>query len=269
MVGIAYPDISPIIFQIGPFALRWYSMAYLIGILAGWWIVSLRSKKLNLPLTKQNLEDIAFYLTLGIILGGRLGYVLFYGRDMFASNPLEIFQIWHGGMSFHGGIIGVIIALYLISRKIKYSFLSLTDIISPVVPIGIFLGRLANFTNDELWGRVTDVAWAVRFPNGGGLPRHPSQIYEALTEGLLMFVILNILWNIKWCRQRIGFVSAAFLLCYAGFRAFCEQFREPDSQIGFLWNHFTMGQLLSVPAVILGFYLLVRAFLKPNIDEKL
>lgn len=260
MTGLAYPNISPIIFSIGPFALRWYSVAYLIGILAGWWLVSRRAKKYELPLSKKNLEDIAFYMTLGIILGGRIGYILFYGRDHFWHNPLEIFEIWHGGMSFHGGIIGVITALWLVSRKIKYHFLNLTDVVSPVVPIGIFLGRLANFVNDELWGRATDVAWAVRFPRGGYIPRHPSQIYEALTEGLLMFIILNFAWHTKFFREKQGLISALFLLCYAGFRAFCEQFREPDEQIGFLWLHTTMGQLLSLPALILGIYLLIRAF---------
>lgn len=259
MIGFAYPDISPIIFEIGPFALRWYSMAYLIGILAGWWLVSKRAAEYKLPLSKKNLEDIAFYMTLGIILGGRLGYVLFYGQGHFLNNPLEIFEIWHGGMSFHGGIIGVIVALWLVSRKIKYDFLSLTDAVSPVVPIGIFLGRLANFANDELWGRITDVAWAVRFPRGGYEPRHPSQIYEALLEGLLMFLILNLAWRSKFFREKQGLISALFLLCYAGFRAFCEQFREPDAQIGFLMFHTTMGQLLSLPALAIGIFLLLRA----------
>lgn len=260
MTGLAYPDISPIIFEIGPFALRWYSMAYLIGILAGWWLVSKRVGKYELPLSKKNLEDIAFYMTLGIILGGRLGYVLFYGQGIFWTNPLEIFEIWHGGMSFHGGIIGVIAALWLVSRKIKYDFLALTDLVSPVVPIGIFLGRLANFANDELWGRATDIAWAVRFPRGGFVARHPSQIYEALLEGVLMFIILNLAWRSKFFREKQGLISAIFLLCYACFRAFCEQFREPDAQIGFLLFHTTMGQLLSLPALIIGIYLLVRAF---------
>ena len=220
MTGMAYPDISPIIFEIGPFALRWYSMAYLIGILAGWWLASSRAKKYSLPLNKQNLEDIAFYITIGIILGGRIGYILFYGGEHFFENPLEIFEIWHGGMSFHGGIIGVIIALWLVSRKIKYPFLRVTDFVSPVGPIGIFLGRLANFANDELWGRASNLPWAIRFPRGGYIPRHPSQIYEALLEGVLMFIILNIAWRSKFIREKEGFISALFLLFYACFRAF-------------------------------------------------
>ena len=262
MTGLAYPEISPIIFQIGPIALRWYSMAYLLGILFAWWLTSKRIAKYQIPLTKNNLEDIVFYITLGIIFGGRLGYVMAYGSGQFWANPLEIFAVWHGGMSFHGGIIGVIIASYLAARHVKFSFLRLTDLTAPVVPFGIFLGRLANFINDELWGRVTDVAWAIRFPHGGYLPRHPSQLYEACLEGIALFVILNLMWQNKWCRERKGFISGAFLLGYALFRTFLEQFREPDVQLGFLWAGLTMGQLLSIPAAVGGIYLLVSA--KPN-----
>ena len=178
--------------------------------------------------------------------------------------PLEIFSIWHGGMSFHGGIIGVIIALWIVSRKIQFSYLKLTDLIAPVVPIGIFLGRLANFANDELWGRVTDVAWAVRFPRGGYLPRHPSQIYEALLEGVLLFIVLNVLWKSKWCREHIGFVSGMFLLGYSACRIFSEQFREPDAQIGFLWSGLTMGECLSLPIQVLGIFLIWRSFYQKN-----
>lgn len=259
MTGLAYPAISPIIFSWGFFELRWYSMAYLIGILAGWWLAYVRVKKYQLGLNKQNVEDLAFYVTLGIILGGRLGYVLFYGNGQYLAHPWQIFAIWQGGMSFHGGIIGVILALWYFSHKIKYPFLGLTDLVAPVVPIGIFLGRLANFANDELWGRVTDVAWAVRFPRGGYLPRHPSQIYEACLEGIVLFIVLNLLWTNKWCRERIGFVSGAFLLGYAACRSFVEQFREPDAQIGFLFGHITMGQCLSAPIVVLGIYLIWHA----------
>ena len=260
MTGLAYPEISPVIFSIGSFGLRWYSMAYLIGILFGWWLVSCRVKKYALPLTATNLEDIAFYVTLGIVLGGRLGYILFYGDGQYLVNPLEIFAVWHGGMSFHGGILGVIIALLWAARKVNYPFLKLTDLVAPVVPLGIFLGRLANFVNDELWGRVSDVAWAVRFPRGGYLPRHPSQIYEALLEGAALFVILNYLWRFKWIREKEGLLSAIFLLGYSSFRAFVEQYREPDAQIGFLWAGLTMGQILSFPIIAIGVYLILRLF---------
>lgn len=264
MTGFAYPEISPIIVQIGPLALRWYSMAYLFGILFGWWLAAKRIKKYQIPLTKNNLEDIVFYFTLGVILGGRLGYVLAYGTEKFWLNPLEIFAVWHGGMSFHGGIVGVIIAMYLAAKHVNFSFLKLTDFTAPLVPVGIFLGRLANFVNDELWGRVTNVAWAVRFPNGGYLPRHPSQLYEACLEGVVLFVILNLMWTNKQCRERKGFISGAFLLGYALFRMLLEQFREPDAQLGFLWSGVTMGQLLSLPALLGGLYLLSKAKSEQN-----
>ena len=264
MTGFAYPEISPIIVQIGPLALRWYSIAYLFGILFGWWLAAKRIKKYQIPLTKNNLEDIVFYFTLGVILGGRLGYVLAYGTEKFWLNPLEIFAVWHGGMSFHGGIVGVIIAMYLAAKHVNFSFLKLTDFTAPLVPVGIFLGRLANFVNDELWGRVTNVAWAVRFPNGGYLPRHPSQLYEACLEGVVLFVILNLMWTNKQCRERKGFISGAFLLGYALFRMLLEQFREPDAQLGFLWSGVTMGQLLSLPALLGGVYLLSKAKSEQN-----
>ena len=251
MTGLSYPDISPIIFSIGPLAIRWYSMAYLLGIIAAWFLISKDIKKYDICLSKANLEDIVFYVTLGIVLGGRIGYVLFYGFDTFYNNPLEIFAIWHGGMSFHGGIIGVIIAIYLVSKKIKYPFLGITDLAALYTPIGIFCGRLANFANDELWGRITDVPWAVKFPSGGYLPRHPSQIYEALTEGLLLLIILNLLWQNLWIRKHTGFVSGMFLILYGIFRMFIEQFRQPDNHLGFVFLNFTMGQMLSVPFIVI------------------
>lgn len=259
MTGLAYPEISPIIFSVGPLAVRWYSMAYLFGIIAAWYLVLRNIRKYNLPIDKAALEDLVFYLTLGVVFGGRLGYVLFYGQDIFWHNPLEIFAVWHGGMSFHGGIIGVIVASYLAARKIKYPFLSITDLTALYAPIGMFCGRLANFANDELWGRITNVPWAVRFPNGGYLPRHPSQLYEALLEGVLLFIILNILWQKKWVRRHAGFTSGLFLTLYGFFRIFAELFREPDAQLGFIFKHITMGQMLSVPFIVLGIYVLYTA----------
>lgn len=254
MIGFDFPNISPIIFAIGPFAIRWYSMAYLVGILMAWFLTKRYVKKYNIGLTDDNLGDLAFYCTLGIIIGGRLGYVLFYGGEdnPFVKNPLMVFEIWKGGMSFHGGVAGVAFAVLFYAHKIKYSFLEMMDVIVPSVPIGVFLGRLTNFVNDELWGRVTDVSWAVRFPNGGFLPRHPSQLYEAMLEGVVMFIILNILWNIKWVRERTGFVSGMFVLLYALFRSIVEQYREPDAQLGFFFGAITMGQLLSIPLVLAG-----------------
>lgn len=269
MTSLAYPDISPVIFSIGSFSLRWYSLAYLLGIVAAWLLVSRNIKKYNLPISKQNLEDLVFYATLGVIIGGRCGYVLFYGREMFWENPLEIFAVWHGGMSFHGGIIGVIIALYWACKKIGYKFLSITDLASLYVPIGIFLGRLANFANDELWGRISDVPWAVRFPNGGYLPRHPSQLYEAALEGVLLFIVLNVLWQFQYIRRHTGIISGMFLTCYGIFRILLEQFREPDSQLGFVWGPLTMGQLLSLPIILLGLIVIYCGIRRKDIDLRL
>ena len=252
MIGLTYPEISPVMFSIGPVDIRWYSMAYLLGIIAAWLLVKFNIKKYQLSISNRQLEDLVFDVTLGIVLGGRLGYVLFYGQNFFWSNPLEILAIWHGGMSFHGGIIGVILALWYGAHKIKYPFLSLTDLTALYAPIGIFCGRLANFANDELFGRVTDVPWAVKFPNGGYLPRHPSQIYEALLEGACLFAVLNLIWRIRWVRQHNGFISAIFLIGYGCFRMFLEQFREPDVQLGFVFMHMTMGQILSLPFILLG-----------------
>ncbi len=261
MNGFDFPNISPIIFSVGPVAIRWYSMAYLVGIILGWVLINRNVKKNNLGLSKENIEDFMFYLTLGIVIGGRLGYVLFYGGNAFWQNPLQVFEVWKGGMSFHGGVLGVIVATWYFARKINYKFLALTDLIVLYAPIGICLGRLANFINDELWGRITDVPWAVKFPNGGYWPRHPSQLYEAFFEGVVMFTILNFLWRYQWVREHHGFVSSLFVIFYGIFRISMEQFREPDAQLGFYFGHVTMGQMLSVPLIILGstvIYFLVR-----------
>lgn len=259
MTGIDFPSISPIIFEIGPLAIRWYSMAYLVGIIFGWLMIIRNSQKYQLGLDKPKVEDFMFYVTLGIILGGRLGYAIFYGGKMMWLEPWHLLEIWKGGMSFHGGVFGVIAATYVYARKIDYSFLRLTDLAVLYAPLGIFLGRLANFANDELWGRVSNVPWAVKFPSGGYLPRHPSQLYEAFLEGLLVFVILNFLWRFAKVREAKGLVSALFVLMYGVFRMLMEQFREPDAQLGFLFGSVTMGQLLSVPLVVLGLVVIYRS----------
>ncbi len=251
-MGLAYPEISPIMVQLGPVAVRWYSMAYLVGIILGWLLVKRATKKYELGLSTAQLEDLVFYVTVGIIAGGRLGYVLFYGSKILREGWWEVFAIWHGGMSFHGGVLGVIAALWLFARKYRYPFLQLTDLVVLVAPIGMFLGRVANFVNDELWGRVTDVPWAVRFPSGGFLPRHPSQLYEAMLEGVLLFVILNLLWRNPKVRVHCGVVSGLFVLLYGVFRILMEQFREPDAHMGFFFGSFTMGQLLSIPLIVVG-----------------
>lgn len=263
MNGFDFPSISPIIFSVGGFSLRWYSMAYLVGIVAAWVLAWRMIKKFSLPISRQQLEDAVFFTTLGIILGGRLGYVLFYGEDYFWRNPLQILAIWRGGMSFHGGAVGAVLGLWYVAHSRKINFWLLTDLAALFAPIGLFLGRVANFVNDELWGRVTTVPWAVKFPNGGYLPRHPSQLYEAFTEGLCIFVVLNLLWQCKKFREKRGAASVVFVLMYTFFRFFIEYFRQPDEQIGFLWLGLTMGQILSLPIFVFGICLLLRFYFKP------
>ena len=261
---IDFPNLSPVAFAIGPFQLRWYALAYLVGILSAWFLTKRNIDKYKLGLTSAQLDDLVFYTTLGIILGGRLGYVLFYGRAYFWHHPAEILAVWHGGMSFHGGIAGVILALCHFAKKEKFPFLKITDIVALYVPIGIFLGRLTNFINDELWGRVTTVPWAVKFPSGGYMPRHPSQIYEALSEGVLMFIILNLLWKKEFVRNHYGIISAVFLIIYTASRLCMEFFREPDEQIGFILGQITLGQLLSVPFLLIGGYILFKSLKRQN-----
>lgn len=254
MIGFTFPNISPIIFSIGPVAIRWYSMAYLAGIVIGYYMILHYIKKYKLEFTKENIEDLAFYVVLGVLLGGRLGYTLFYGGNdnPFLKNPLKILEIWNGGMSFHGGIAGVIAAMIIYAKRFKFSYFQVNDLVVLPVSVGIFFGRIANFINDELWGRVTDVPWAVRFPKGGFLPRHPSQLYESFLEGLVIFVVLNWIWKSEWVRTRKGFVSAVFAILYSTFRSFVEIFREPDEQVGFLFGYMTMGQMLSLPLFVAG-----------------
>ncbi len=264
MTGLAYPNISPVLFSLGPVDIRWYSLAYLAGIIAAWFLIYKNIKKYNLPITRVALDDMIFNITLGIILGGRIFYVLFYNFEMFRENPLEIFALWHGGMSFHGGLTGAISGLLYSAKKMKYPFFGLSDLAALYTPIGLFLGRLANFVNDELWGRQTDLPWAVRFPSGGYLPRHPSQLYEAALEGILLFTLLNILWRYEWVRKTKGFISGLFLIVYGLSRMFVECFREPDKQLGFVFSQITMGQLLSAPFLIAGFVILYGAWKKSS-----
>ena len=259
MSGLTYPEISPVMLSIGPIDIRWCSLAYLFGIIAAWILIIKNVKKYNLDLTRAQLDDMIFNITLGIILGGRIFYVLFYNFEMFLSSPLEIFALWHGGMSFHGGLVGAILGIYYSARKTKHPFLMLSDLAALYTPIGLFLGRLANFVNDELWGRVSDVPWAVKFPNGGYLPRHPSQIYEALLEGVLLFALLNFLWRFKCVREKNGVISGVFLTFYALCRILIENFREPDGQLGFIVAHITMGQILSLPFLVAGILIVVYA----------
>ena len=256
MTGLAYPEISPIAFSLGPIDIRWYSLAYLTGILAAWFLLLRNNDKNKLGYSRQQIEDLAFYVTLGIIIGGRLGYAVFYGGAEMWLKPWRLLELWKGGMSFHGGIAGVIGAVWLFARKYQFKFLAITDLVVLYTPIGMFLGRIANFINDELWGRETDVPWAVRFPNGGYVPRHPSQLYEAFFEGIIIFIVLNLMWRLPKVRERSGIVSAMFVLLYGVFRILMEQFRQPDVQLGFFFGGVTMGQMLSVPLIAAGAWVL-------------
>jgi len=260
---IPYPEFEPVLVQIGPFAIRWYALSYIAGILLGWLYARtvIRVDRLwggKAPMTTTDFDDFILWVTLGIILGGRIGYVLFYNFPYFVEHPLEVIQIWHGGMSFHGGFIGCVLAVVLFSRKRGISILSLGDITCAAGTIGLFLGRIANFINGELWGRPSDVPWAMVFPTGGPLPRHPSQLYEATLEGLVLFVGLALLIRAGALR-RPGMIIGCFAVGYAIARVICEFFREPDAQLGFLWGGLTMGMLLSVPLFFVGLAFIIYA----------
>jgi phosphatidylglycerol:prolipoprotein diacylglycerol transferase len=263
LAAIPFPAIDPVLIRIGPFAIRWYALAYIAGILAGWLYARaiVRSQRLwggKAPLSVADYDDFVLWVTLGIILGGRLGYVLFYNPGYFASHPAEILQLWNGGMSFHGGFLGCVAAAVLFARSRGIPFLSLGDVSCAVAPIGLFLGRLANFVNSELWGRVTDVPWAVIFPNAGTMPRHPSQLYEAGLEGPALLIVLALFVR-AGALKRPGMIAGVFALGYGIARFFCEFFREPDAQLGFLWGGLTMGMLLSLPLMLAGIGFIVVA----------
>ncbi len=252
-----FQNIDPVIFELGPLALRWYSLAYIVGLMAGWKYIAHLNRTAQLwpagaPAKPDDMDDILLWLTLGVILGGRLGYVLFYNTSYYLANPGDALAVWQGGMSFHGGALGVIVAVILFARRRGIAVLSLGDMVAIVTPLGLLLGRLANFINSELWGRVTDVPWAVVFPNGGPLPRHPSQLYEAALEGLLLLVILNLLAWKGNALSRPGLLTGIFLVGYGLSRAFVELFREPDAHLGFLFELITMGQILSLPMIGAG-----------------
>jgi len=260
---IPFPTIDPVLVSIGPFAVRWYALAYIVGILAGWLYARavLRAERLwggAPPMTVADYDDFVLWVTLGIILGGRLGYVLLYNPGYFAAHPAEVLQLWKGGMSFHGGFLGCVLAGVLFARYRGISILSLGDITCAAGTIGIFLGRIANFINGELWGRMTDVPWAMVFPGGGPLARHPSQLYEAVLEGLVLFAVLTALIRAGALR-RPGFIMGAFAFGYSVARAICELYREPDPQLGFLWGGLTMGMLLSLPLMLAGIAIMAWA----------
>lgn len=257
---LIYPNIDPVAVAIGPLKIHWYGLMYLIGFGAAWWLANHRADKPNSKWTKQQVSDLIFWSAVGVILGGRFGYVLFYNFDQFLSNPLWLLKVWEGGMSFHGGLLGVIISLLIYSRQIKKSFFEVADFTAPLVPLGLAAGRIGNFIGGELWGRVSDVPWAMVFPGAGPMPRHPSQLYQFALEGILLFTII---WWFSSKPKPPMAVSGLFLLGYGSFRLFVEQFRQPDAHIGFvLADSITMGQLLSTPMILGGVLLLSWSYLR-------
>ena len=259
-MSLPFPEIDPVLFSLGPLAVRWYALAYMTGFLGGWWqCMKLAAASASGPKPKD-YDDYLVWAVVGTVLGGRLGYVLFYQFEWYLQNPLDALMIWHGGMSFHGGMLGVVLAALLFVRRRGLSFWAFTDLLAVVAPIGLFFGRLANFINGELFGRVTDAPWGVVFPQGGALPRHPSQLYEAALEGFVLYVILTLLSRKAWVRDKRGLLSGLFLALYALFRFVVEFFREPDEQLGFLFAGATMGQLLCVPMFLFGAFVISRSF---------
>jgi phosphatidylglycerol:prolipoprotein diacylglycerol transferase len=254
---IAFPQIDPILVELGPIAVRWYGLMYLFGFAFALWLANRRADQKGSVWSREQVSDLLFAGFLGVVIGGRVGYVFFYHFDLFIDNPLYLFKVWTGGMSFHGGLLGVIAAMAIYAYRNKRTFFGVADFIAPLVPFGLGLGRLGNFMNDELWGRVTDVPWAVMFPSGGYLPRHPSQLYEAILEGLVLFLILN--WFIKKPRPA-GAVSGLFLLGYGVFRFIVEYFREPDSHLGLFGDFISMGQILSSPMIFGGLALIFLSY---------
>jgi len=264
---IKFPVFDPVAIAIGPIVIRWYALSYIAGIVFGWIYARalVKSERLwggPVPISLPQLDDFILWVTVGIIVGGRTGYVLFYNLPFFIQHPAEIFELWKGGMSFHGGFVGCVIAVMWFARKNGISILSLGDITTAVGPIGVFLGRIANFINSELWGRPADpdLPWAMIFPNGGPLPRHPSQLYEAGLEGILLFTVLAVMIRFG-ALKRPGLILGSFIALYGLARITGEHFREPDPQLQFLWGGWlTMGMLLSVPMVIAGAIIIVAAW---------
>jgi phosphatidylglycerol:prolipoprotein diacylglycerol transferase len=255
-----FPQIDPVALSLGPVQVHWYGLMYLFGFVAAWLLGRLRAERYGWKVT--DVEDLLFYGAIGVIVGGRLGYVLFYDLAANLAQPLNIIKIWQGGMSFHGGLLGVLTAFWWFGRKTNRSFFAVSDFIAPLVPIGLLTGRIGNFINSELWGKVSDVPWAVVFPNGGPLARHPSQLYEAALEGLVLFIIL---WLYSAKEKPLGAVSGLFLLVYGCFRFLVEFVRIPDLQYGyFAFDWLTMGQILSLPMMIVGLYWIVSGYQKAN-----
>lgn len=268
LLALSFPEIDPVAVEIGPLAIRWYALAYVAGIVAGWWYIGWLDRRAPTPLlSKKQRDDMVTWGVLGVVFGGRLGYVLFYNLPYFLHHPADIVKMWQGGMSFHGGALGVILAFYGFARFHKLSYIALMDRVCCATPIGLFFGRIANFINGELFGRVSDVSWAMIFPRGGPLPRHPSQLYEAALEGVVLFATLYVLARYSAALARDGVLSGTFLAGYGLARFVVEFFREPDAHLGFIWAGLSMGQLLSLPMIAIGLGLIIRGYRKGEIHR--
>jgi phosphatidylglycerol---prolipoprotein diacylglyceryl transferase len=268
LFAIPFPPLDPVAIVIGPFAIRWYALAYIVGLVIGWRYCLMLANRPPALVGRQGIDDFLVWATLGVVLGGRVGFVLFYNLPYYLDHPLQMFEVWHGGMSFHGGALGVSVAIVVFARLRKLSIFALSDIVGEAVPIGLFFGRIANFINGELWGRPSDLPWAIIFPNGGDVPRHPSQLYEAACEGILLFLLLFYAEH-RGARRRPGVETGLFLAGYAVARMSGELFRQPDAQLGFLFYiggfGVTMGQLLSLPVLIAGIWLIWWAQRRPPV----
>ena len=261
---IHYPYFNPIALQIGPLQIHWYGLMYVVGFVSAWVLALYRARNWVSQWTSEQASDLIFYGALGVVIGGRVGYMLIYNLPGLLADPLSLFKVWQGGMSFHGGLIGVAIAMWVYARHFGKTYFEVTDFLVPLVPLGLGAGRLGNFINAELWGRITDLPWGMIFPNGGPLPRHPSQLYEFFLEGIVLFTIIWIYSSRP--RPRMA-VTAMFLLCYGCVRFFAEFFREPDPQFGYIaFNWLTMGQLLSVPMILFGMWLLKCAYRREMVE---
>jgi phosphatidylglycerol:prolipoprotein diacylglycerol transferase len=263
LLTLPYPNIDPVFLRIGPVQLRWYGLMYMLSFILGFFVMRSLAKYRKLNITTDDLYDLLFYLILGVMIGGRLGYVVFYDLGNYLYDPVSILAIWQGGMSFHGGFLGMILAAWYVSRKKKWNFWEIADLGSAAAPIGLGLGRIGNFINGELFGRPTNVSWAMVFPEGGNMPRHPSQLYEALLEGLVLFVILTWLYKKNFYR---GTVFWALLGFYGVFRFLIEFVREPDIQIGLDLGPFTRGQELTFPMLVIGLTMMIICMRRPNVE---
>ncbi|MFN3320520.1 MAG: prolipoprotein diacylglyceryl transferase [Allorhizobium sp.] len=264
--AVSFPAIDPVAFSIGPLAVHWYGLAYVAGILLGWMIARDLLKRPHLwpndqaPATLQQIDDFVLWAAIGVVAGGRIGYIFFYDFASVAANPMRAIEVWNGGMSFHGGFIGATLAMVFFARKHQIRLWSLFDLVASVVPLGLFFGRIANFINGELWGRPADVPWAMAFPTGGPFPRHPSQLYEAALEGIVLLIVLQVLARALGALAAPGRITGIFVAGYAAARIFVEFFREPDVQIGYLFGGWlTMGMVLSLPMVLIGIWIFVRS----------